>query len=63
MNTDAILRTAIAVAHEAGVIVRQAFPRTALEHIGLKGDVNPITATDTASEACIVTRLRAAFPD
>ncbi|HID05851.1 MAG TPA: hypothetical protein EYP10_01760 [Armatimonadetes bacterium] len=63
MNYDTILQTAISIAREAGGIVREAFPRTALAHIGFKGAVNPVTETDTAAEALIVTRLRAAFPD
>jgi len=57
------LSIAIAVAHEAGAIVRRNMPRTALENIGLKGDVNPVTRTDTASEELIRARLRSAFPD
>jgi myo-inositol-1(or 4)-monophosphatase len=63
VNYYAILQTAISIAHEAGGLVREAFPRTALTHIGFKGAVNPVTETDTAAEALIVARLRAAFPD
>ncbi len=43
--------------------MREAFPSTALAHIGFKGAVNPVTETDTAAEGLIVARLRAAFPD
>lgn len=58
-----ILQTAISIAHEAGAIVRQNFPYTVLSHIGYKGEVNPVTETDIASERRIVERLRAAFPE
>ncbi len=57
------LATATSIAHEAGEIVRDAFPRQALSHVGLKGAVNPVTETDEAAEARIVSRLRDAFPD
>jgi myo-inositol-1(or 4)-monophosphatase len=63
MNDEAILHTAIAVAHEAGALVRQAFPQTALAQVDLKGAVNPVTETDKAAEALIIERLREAFPD
>ena len=63
MNYDAILQTAIAIAHEAGAVVCDGFPRTALAHIGFKGAVNPVTETDIAAEELIVARLRASFPD
>lgn len=63
MNDEAIFHIAIAVAHEAGAIVRQAFPQTALTQVDLKGAVNPVTGTDTAAEALIIERLREAFPD
>jgi myo-inositol-1(or 4)-monophosphatase len=63
MNDEAILHIAIAVAHEAGAIVRQAFPQTALTQVDLKGAVNPVTETDKAAEAFIIERLREAFPD
>ncbi|MEA3341854.1 MAG: inositol monophosphatase family protein [Chloroflexota bacterium] len=59
---EAVLQIAISIAHEAGAIVREAFPRTALDHVGFKGAVNPVTETDTAAEDLIVSRLRAAFP-
>ncbi|HEC35557.1 MAG TPA: inositol monophosphatase [Anaerolineae bacterium] len=60
--SDDILSAAIAIAHEAGAVVRRAFPRTSLSHIGFKGEVNPVTETDMAAEALIRARLRAAFP-
>ncbi len=58
-----VLQTAIAIAHEAGEIVRRAFPRNVLSVINFKGDVNPVTETDLAAERRIVEQLRAAFPD
>ena len=63
MNHDSILQTIIAIAHEAGAIVRDRFPRTALARIDFKSAVEPVTETDIAVERVIVTRLRAAFPD
>nr|HID14139.1 inositol monophosphatase [Anaerolineae bacterium] len=63
MSYETVLRTAISIAHEAGEIVRDAFPRAALAHVRFKGAVNPVTETDTAAEELIVSRLRAAFPD
>ncbi|MCP4542030.1 MAG: inositol monophosphatase [Chloroflexi bacterium] len=62
MNYGSILETAIAIVHEAGGIVRDAFPLTSLTRVGFKGVVNPVTETDTAAEEVIVNRLRAAFP-
>lgn len=63
MNYDVVLQTAVSIVHEAGALVRDVFPRTALVHVGFKGAVNPVTETDTAVEALIIARLRAAFPD
>ncbi len=63
MDYDAILQTAISIAHKAGSIVRDSFPRTALAHVGFKGAVNPVTETDIAAEQLIVAHLRTAFPD
>ncbi len=62
MSYDTVLQAALAIAREAGALVREAFPPTALTHIGFKGAVNPVTETDTAAEELIVARLRAAFP-
>jgi myo-inositol-1(or 4)-monophosphatase len=62
VNDNPFLQTAIIIAREAGDIVRDAFPRTALDHVGFKGAVNPVTETDTSAEELIVGRLRAAFP-
>jgi myo-inositol-1(or 4)-monophosphatase len=58
-----IARVAIVIAHEAGALVREAFPQTALTQVNFKGAVNPVTETDTAAEALIIKRLWEAFPD
>jgi myo-inositol-1(or 4)-monophosphatase len=63
MNYEKILQTAVGIALDAGTIVREAFPRTALANIAYKGAVNPVTETDTATENFIVSELRASFPD
>jgi len=55
------LNIAIAVARDAGDVVRQGFGK--VQHLDFKGSVNPVTETDTAAEALILARLRAAFPD
>ncbi|NLE43456.1 MAG: inositol monophosphatase [Chloroflexi bacterium] len=62
MDYSAALHTAIDISHEAGTIIRAAFPETALSTIVRKGPVNPVTDTDTAAEDVIVSRLRTAFP-
>ena len=55
---DSFLDAAIAIAHEAGQVLRS--------HRGvsfeLKGDFDLVTAADKASEALIVKRLRERFP-
>jgi myo-inositol-1(or 4)-monophosphatase len=63
MDYPAILQTTIDIVHEAGALVREAFPQTALTRVKLKGAVDPVTETDTAAEALIVRRLRKVFPD
>jgi myo-inositol-1(or 4)-monophosphatase len=63
MDYKDFLETAVAVVHEAGKIVCEGFPETAMPHVAMKGAVNPVTETDTAAEALIIDRLRAAFPD
>jgi myo-inositol-1(or 4)-monophosphatase len=62
MDYQAVLQTTIGVAREAGVLVREAFPQSALTRVAFKGAVNPVTEADTAAEALIIERLRAAFP-
>ena len=63
MDYPAILQTTVDIAHEAGALVRETFPQTALTRVKLKGAVDPVTETDTAAEALIIRRLREAFPD
>ncbi len=60
----ATLHVAIEIARQAGERIRQAFPATRLDpaSVRFKGAVDPVTETDTAVEALIVERLRAAFP-
>ncbi|HQE94116.1 MAG TPA: inositol monophosphatase family protein [Anaerolineae bacterium] len=60
MTPDTFI-TAIAIAREAGAIVRQGFGK--VQRLNFKGAVNPVTDTDTAAEALILARLRTAFPD
>lgn len=55
------LATAVAIAREAGAVVYQGFGK--VQRLDFKGAVNPVTETDTAAEALILARLRAAFPD
>ncbi len=55
------LSVAVDIAREAGIIVRQGFGN--VQRLDFKGAVNPVTETDTAAEALILARLRAAFPD
>jgi myo-inositol-1(or 4)-monophosphatase len=62
MNYIDTLQTAISIAHEAGLIVRRRFPRTALADIGFKSATEPVTETDTIVEGLIVARLQDAFP-
>ncbi len=58
--TPEILATAVDIAFEAGDIVRAGFGN--VQNLGFKGAVDPVTETDTAAEALIISRLRAAFP-
>ena len=55
------LNSAITIAREAGVVVRQGFGK--VQHLDFKGAVNPVTETDTAAETLILSRLRTAFPE
>jgi len=63
MSYDGVLQVATAISHEAGRLVRESFPRSALARVGFKGAVNPVTETDAAAEELILTRLESAFPD
>ena len=58
--TTTTLETVIDIAHEAGDLIRRNFG--AAGQVDYKGAVNPVTETDRAAEAIIVSRLRAAFP-
>lgn len=59
-NPSTTLETVIDIAHEAGDLIRSNFG--AAGQVDYKGAVNPVTETDRAAEAIIVSRLRAAFP-
>ena len=61
LNSYQSLTVAIDIAREAGAIVRQGFGK--VQRLDFKGAVNPVTETDTAAEALIIARLRAAFPN
>ena len=60
-NSAEVLQTAVDIAYEAGEIVRERFGQP--QDVAFKGEVNPVTETDRASETHIVQRLQAAFPD
>ena len=57
-----IMARAIAIAQDAGHIVSRDFPQAAISDVAFKGEVNPVTRTDTAAEALILDRLSAHFP-
>jgi myo-inositol-1(or 4)-monophosphatase len=63
MDYKTVLETATDIAHQAGAMVREAFPKTAISRVNFKGEVNPVTETDTAVEELIIARLRSTFPD
>jgi myo-inositol-1(or 4)-monophosphatase len=62
MDYQEILEGAISIAHRAGGIVAQSFPRSALDQIGFKGAVNPVTETDTTVDNLIRGYLQDQFP-
>ncbi len=62
MSYQAILERATVIAHEAGRVVARDFPRGAMDEVGFKGAVNPVTETDTAAEDVIRGRLQEFFP-
>jgi myo-inositol-1(or 4)-monophosphatase len=62
LDYDSIVRTATDIAREAGRMVRDAFPRTAMRKVEFKGPVNPVTEIDLQAEEIIVSRLREQFP-
>jgi len=59
--TEAFLETAVAVAREAGALLRERFGRP--HDVRFKGTVDLVTEADKGAEALIAERLRAAFPD
>lgn len=61
MDTEAILRIAVQIAHRAGEILCQGWGTA--QSIGYKGDIDLVTERDRASEALIIAALRGAFPD
>ncbi len=63
MDHDSILEKATEIAQEAGRMVREVFPRTAIVEVDWKGPVNPVTKIDLDAEKLIVGRIREAFPD
>jgi myo-inositol-1(or 4)-monophosphatase len=63
MDLEAILDRAAATAREAGDLVARDFPLGAMDHVGFKGSVNPVTETDAAAEELIRERLQDAFPE
>ncbi|MBI5845756.1 MAG: inositol monophosphatase [Deltaproteobacteria bacterium] len=60
MEIDAIRRTAVAAAYEAGRILTDRFGR--MHTVRKKGGIDLVTEADTASEAAIVETIRFAFP-
>jgi myo-inositol-1(or 4)-monophosphatase len=55
------LETAIAVAREAGALLKENFGK--VHAVGYKGRIDLVTEMDRRSEALIVDRLKAAFPE
>jgi len=62
MDLERVLDRAVAIAQEAGELVARDFPMGAMDQVGFKGSVNPVTATDAAAERLIRQRLRDAYP-
>ncbi|MBN1955753.1 MAG: inositol monophosphatase [Anaerolineae bacterium] len=62
MDERQILAEVVEIAREAGALVREAFPLTALRAVDFKGEVDPVTATDVAAESLIRARLRERYP-
>jgi myo-inositol-1(or 4)-monophosphatase len=58
--SDQFLATAIAVARDAGAILRDRYGKD--HEVRFKGPVDLVTEADAAAEALIAERLRAAFP-
>jgi len=62
MDLARTLESAVVVAREAGELVACDFPLGAMDQVGFKGSVNPVTETDAAAERLIRERLRDEFP-
>jgi len=62
MDLARTLERAVVVAREAGELVACDFPLGAMDQVGFKGSVNPVTETDAAAERLIRERLRDEFP-
>ena len=58
--SDRYLQTAVAIAREAGVALRERFARDV--RVEAKGRFDLVTDADAAVEASVVAQLRAAFP-
>jgi myo-inositol-1(or 4)-monophosphatase len=58
---DEILKITVAVARDAGALVREGFG--SVTRVDFKGAVNPVTEVDQAAEEFIIARLHVAFPD
>ena len=63
LDYEEILQVATEIAHDAGRMVCDAFPRTAIDQVDWKGPVNPVTQIDLDAEKLILARIRKAFPD
>jgi myo-inositol-1(or 4)-monophosphatase len=61
VKMNPFLKVAVEAAREAGAILLPDFERP--KKISYKGEVDIVTESDRRSEAIIVSRLRAAFPD
>lgn len=63
MDLKRILESAMAITREAGELVARDFPMGAMDQVGFKGSVNPVTETDEAAERLIRERLQERFPE
>ena len=62
MDLERVLERAVAITQEAGALVARDFPMGAMDQVGFKGSVNPVTETDAAAERLIRERLQDAYP-
>ena len=63
MEYQGILDKSVDITRDAGRIVARDFPLGAMEQVGFKGSVNPVTETDTTVEDLIRSRLEREFPE